>query len=112
MAVEMELLMWFATPAVVAAVWPKDKGVPISKTERPVLQPDASAVWRDLLPGWDTPDLLGPSVGLLDPTITVGVLKGLVLEAMCVDSWVSASLAPGQRWAEVPAGRMGQRAGT
>ena len=71
---------------MVAAVWPKEgkEGVPVSETERPVLQPASRPLVRGLLPGPDTPELLGPSVGLPDPMVRPGQLQeveGAVLEA-------------------------------
>lgn len=89
---------------VLAAVWPKEgeEGVQVSKTERPVLQPASRPVVRGLLPGPDTPELLGPSVGLPDPMVRPGQLQeveGTVLEAPGIsrsraDPGLPAHLAP------------------
>lgn len=72
----LEPLLWFETPGVVAAVWPKEAGVSVSKTERPVLQPASSPVLRGLLPGLDTPELRGPQRGSQILGYLLGALSG------------------------------------
>lgn len=64
-------------PEVVAAVRPKEgkEGVPISKTERPVLQSVSRPVLRGALPGRDTPELSGPSVGLSETLVLLGASR-------------------------------------